>query len=241
MPVLTAYIVDDDPRAVKRARKLVEGRGDLILVGTATDPRKALADIAKYRPDLVLLDLEMEPMDGWQVMEQLDPAIRVIICTVETEVGPKTYQFRAAYYLTKPYRKSDFDHAIDRIWEGVDNNDIRLLPTQPNYVWFTAGGKRHKVRLSLDDIEAVEADGNYSKVYYTHGTMMIDQSLKEVERLLPAGQFMRIHRCSIMALNRYLVINGDTIQLQHVVNTEIARLKLGEHYAQRFYNYLDEQ
>ena len=241
MPVLSVYIVDDDPRAVKRARKMVEGREDLVLVGTATDPQKAVTDIGKYRPDLVMLDLEMDPLDGWQVMKQLDRAIRVIICTVETMVGQKTYQFRAAYYLTKPYRKADFDQAIERVWEGVDNNDMQPLAARGDHVWFTSGGKRRKVRLLLDDIEVVEADGNYCKVYYTHGTMLIDQSLKEVERMLPARQFMRIHKCHIIALNRYLAHDGDMVQLQHVEHSGIAHLKLGEHYAKRFYNYLAEQ
>ncbi|PPK99501.1 LytR/AlgR family response regulator transcription factor [Parapedobacter indicus] len=239
MPVLKTYILDDDPRAVKRSRKLVDSRKDLVLVGTATDPQKALDDIVKYRPELIILDLEMQPMDGWQVMEKLDPAIRVVICTVETTAGPKSYKFRATYYLSKPYSKADFDQAIDCVWKSVDTNDLWPLPVHRSDIWFTSGGRKRKVRLYLDDVEAVVADGNNSKVFYSHGVMMIDQSLKEVERMLPAHRFMRIHKSHIIALDRYLEHDNDNVRLQHVENKEIERLKIGERYAERFYDYLD--
>ncbi len=241
MPQLKTFILDDDPQSVKRSRKLVGARPDLFLAGTATDPQEAVPIIKRYRIELLLLDLEMNPLNGWDVMEMLDPAVRVILCTVDKMAGEEAYRRQAANYLVKPFSKAAFDQAVDRVWAEITSGNVPLLPDSPDYVWVSSGGASHPVRLFLPDIEVVEANSDRSMVYYTYGELLIDQSLKEVEKLLPMRQFMRIHNSYLIALNRYFRHGGGTVQLQRIENKKKQLIPIGEKYADRFYRYLAKQ
>mgnify|MGYP001259608683 CR=1 FL=1 len=239
MPVLKVYLIDDDPRAADKARRILERREDVIWVGSTTNPVKGLKDLARYRPDVLMLDLEMQPLTGWQVLERIDPAIRVIITTVAKESGMKALHHGAFYFLDKTYREAELNAALDRVWAAENGKTPVYPPVEQGYIWLSSGGDKYPIRFLVADIEVVEAEGNYSRLYHTDGDILIDQSAAEMQKILPADRFMRVSRRHIIALNRFHRRGGhDEIELIRVMNDQIKRVKVGEAYAKRFYDYL---
>lgn len=235
MPLLKTYILDDNPSDLQRARKLVANHQQLLLVGTATDPEKALPLIRKYDVEVLLLDLEMNPLNGWEVIKRLGTAAKVILCTVDKTAGEGAYHHNVVFYLVKPLTKKSLDRAIQQIIAG--NN--MPPPVEPDHVWVTSGGASRQIKILLADIEAVRANGDYCVLYYTYGTISLDQSLKEMERLLPTNRFMRVHRSYIVALSRHHAHGNGKVYLKRVENREIEEIPLGGRYAERFYAYLN--
>src|SRR5690606_7481333 len=116
MPVTKIYHVDDDPRSIEKSRKLISAREDLLQVGSSTNPVKALDEVKRYKPEILLLDLDMHPITGWEIMELIDLQITlVIIITVDKEMGMKSLAKGAAFFLDKTYGKSEFNVAIDNL------------------------------------------------------------------------------------------------------------------------------
>lgn len=243
MPVVKIYHVDDDPRSIEKSRKLISTREDLFQVGSSTNPEKALNEIMHYKHEILLLDLDMRPISGWDIMERIDlQKTWVVIITVDKEMGMTSMAKGAAFFLDKTYGKLEFNVAIDKLIADMKQRASVSMPQEKGYEWFTSGGAAHPVRFYLEDIEAIVADGNDSVIYHTDGKMTLDQNLTEMEKILPTDRFMRISRSHIIALDRFQQrLTGGKIQLMRVENEEIKRLKVGEKYANRFYAYLDEQ
>lgn len=235
MPLLKTFILDDNPADLQKARKLVSAHKDLLLVGTATDPTTAVPLIRKYRVEVLLLDLEMNPLNGWEVIKRIDPRINVILCTVDKTAGEGAYHHNVVYYLVKPLSKKAFERAIDQITQGKAVGP----PREPDHVWVTSGGATRQVKVFLADIEAVKANEDYSVLYYTYGKIDLDQSLREMERLLPTDRFMRVHRSYILALSRHHAHGNGKVYLNRVENKEIEAIPLGGRYADRFFAYLE--
>lgn len=243
MPVTKIYHVDDDPRSIEKARKLICAREDLLQVGSSTNPEKALKEIKRFKPEILLLDLDMHPITGWDIMERIDQQkTLVVIITVDKEAGMASLAKGASFFLDKTYGKREFNVAIDKLTADGRSESAVSMPYEQGYEWFTSGGKSHPVRFYVEDIEAIVADGNDSVIYHTHGKTIVDQNLAAVEKTLPANRFMRVSRSHMIALDRFHQRLADAeIQLVRVENEAVKRVKVGDAYAKRFYKYLEEQ
>ena len=241
MHILKIYLIDDDPRAADKVRKILAGRDGVFLIGSTTNPLKGVKEVVRYRPDVLLLDLEMQPITGWEVMEKIDSAIRVIIITVEKDKGMDALHKGAFYFLDKTYGQAELHAAIDRVWEAETSGGYPPFPTKADHIWVSSGGSRYPVQFFVPDIEAVAADGNDCKLYHTDGVTIVDQNMTEMQKILPTAKFMRISRQHIIALNRFhrRLPHGE-IELIRVMNQEIRRLKVGGTYEKRFYAYLED-
>lgn len=235
MPLIKTFILDDNPADLQKARKLVSAHKGLVLVGTETDPERALPLIRRYGVEVLLLDLEMNPLNGWEVIKRIDTDIKVILCTVDNTAGEGAYHHNVLFYLVKPLTKKSFDRAIQQVIAGKN----LASAAEPDHVWLTSGGASRQVKVMLADIETVQADGDYSVLYYTYGRIHLDQSLKEMERLLPTDRFMRVHRSYIIALNRHHAHGNGKVYLKRVENREMEEIPLGGRFAERFYDYLE--
>lgn len=238
--MLRIYQIDDDSRMADKIRKMLSGREDVVLVGTTTNPLKGVDIVNRYRPDILLLDLEMQPITGWQVMEKIDKDVRVIVITAHDKMGMASLARGAAFFLDKSFGKQQLYTAIDRILGRLAPAKDGDFPSESEYLWLSSGGKNYPVKFFMADIEAVKANGNYSMVYHTDGETMVNENLAAMERILPPEKFMRISRTHIIALNRYhRRLSDGGIALSRVQNEDVKVLKVGNEYATAFYAYLE--
>lgn len=221
---MRVLIVDDEPLARERLKRMVDDMADFQVVGTASNGQEAVDQVEANRPEVVLLDIRMPEMDGLQaaakLVEQKHPPA-VIFCTAYDEYAVEAFDVQALGYLMKPVNKEDLIHALRRA-------------TKLNKAQLSALGKRDKDQqeaaarshisarthkglelIPIEDIYYFRADQKYVTVHHQHGEVLIDETLKDLENEL-AKNFYRIHRNCLVSVG-HLEAMERTSQGQHKV------------------------
>ena len=226
---LRTVVVDDEALPRQRVADLVRADNRLVLVGEADDGRSALDVIVEQRPDLVFLDIQMPELDGFQVIAALDddaiPAI--VFVTAYDAYAIRAFEVDAIDYLLKPVNAERFDAAVTRVVARLDDAErlpeaaVRTLASRASQARgapigrFVArrGAKHYFIRTS--DIDWIEADGNYLRLWTGDRSHLVRETMKAAEERLDAAAFVRIHRSTIVAIDRIESIqaqdNGDYV------------------------------
>src|SRR2546423_1463724 len=112
---LRAYLVDDEPLALKRLARLLEAAGGVEIVGRATDPAKALAPIAESAVDVVFLDIQMPGLSGLEVAAKLSRDVRVVFTTAYDQHALAAFEVNAVDYLLKPIDSDRLKATLERL------------------------------------------------------------------------------------------------------------------------------
>ena len=226
---LRTVVIDDEALPRQRVADLVRGDSRLALVGEADDGRTALDLIVEQRPDLVFLDIQMPELDGFQVIAALDDDVlpAIVFVTAYDAYAIRAFEVDAIDYLLKPVNAERFDAAVSRV-EGRRHNAeqrsdtaVRTVASRASevrdvpLVRFVArrGAKHYFIRTS--DIDWIEADGNYLRLWTGDRSHLVRETMKAAEERLDASSFVRIHRSTIVAIDRIESIqaqdNGDYV------------------------------
>lgn len=226
---LRTVVVDDEALPRQRVADLVRGDSRLELVGEADDGRAALDLIVQRRPDLVFLDIQMPELDGFQVIAALDddalPAI--VFVTAYDAYAIRAFEVDAIDYLLKPVNAERFDAAVARVVGRLHDDQpssepaVRTLASRASeargapLVRFVArrGAKHYFIRTN--DVDWIEADGNYLRLWTGDRSHLVRETMKAAEERLDSASFVRIHRSTIVAIDRIESIqaqdNGDYV------------------------------
>ena len=195
---LSCMIVDDEPLAVKLLESFVAKTPELELLGSFTDSVEAINAIKEQQPNLLFLDIQMPDLNGMELAHMLPAATKVIFTTAFKEYAFESYEVSALDFLLKPIRYNKFLAAIDKAKtfyaprERVENTTIFLK----------VDGEYRQV--ALDKILYVSGMKDYV-MFYLEGerkALITHLTMKAVEEMLPAQQFMRVHRSYIVALDK---------------------------------------
>jgi two-component system response regulator AlgR len=196
-------IVDDEPLARERLRRLVAEIPDWEVAAEAGDGESALVRVREAQPDTVLLDIHMPGMDGLEVArrlvdEQVAPA--VIFVTAYDEHALSAFGAAAAGYLLKPVGLQALAEALMR----ARRPSRAQLQALAEYAGGAASRYIHahtrdgEIRIPVDEVLYFQAEDKYTTVYHLHGTVLIDESLRALEDELDGG-FLRVHRKALVA------------------------------------------
>ncbi|HEY9478437.1 MAG TPA: LytTR family DNA-binding domain-containing protein [Gemmatimonadaceae bacterium] len=223
---LKALIVDDDPLARVRLRKLLAAESDVEIVGECASAGEAIGLIERALPDLVFLDVQMPGLDGFQLLEKLRMPVlpAIIFVTAHDEYALRAFEVHALDYLLKPYSRARFVDALQRARahierEGAAATDRRLLGLLAEMRARSSGGaaaletahEHERLVVKSDgrmffvrpaDIDWVEASANYVRLHAHGESYQFRESMKHMEARLPRGVFVRIHRSAIVNLDR---------------------------------------
>lgn len=215
--MIRALIVDDEPLARRGVRVCLRRAEDIQIVGEADAGESALEQIRKLRPDLLFLDVQMPGMDGFEMLSRLAPAELplVIFLTAYDTYALEAFRVHALDYLMKPIDDDRFDEAVQlarlrlqeqRAGEQVDQL-LQLLHANPaaGATWLTRfevrqGGSTHWVPADL--VDWIEASGDYVVLHAGSRLHTLSVSMDGIERRLDPARFARIHRSTIVALDR---------------------------------------
>jgi two-component system LytT family response regulator len=242
--------------ARQRVRRVIGREPGIEVVAECGTGKEAVLLVEKYRPDLLLLDIQMPELDGFGVLAALPPdkIPQVIFVTAFDEHALRAFDVHAVDYVLKPIDADRLRTAVARARKDHDRattaehyTRLRELLTawaldkkaSPAVAAPDAGVQRFLVKadgkmffVNTSDIDWVEADGNYVRLHVGATFHVIRETLASVERSLPASRFARIHRTTIVNLDRVADMrqwsSGDYI----VVLTTGARLKLSRTYRQ---------
>ena len=237
---LRVLIVDDEEIARQRIRRLLARESEVDVIGEASDGAQAVESIRSLTPDLVFLDVQMPEVDGFEVLERLrpDPVPAVVFVTAHDDYAVRAFEVHAVDYLRKPFDAVRFKEAFSRARRRVAGADVEersrkldaLLaqveshpPKSRERLMVRSDGRLYFVRI--DDIDWVEAAGNYVKLHVGRDTHLMRETMAGIEKMLDPSRFLRIHRSAIVNLDRvremqpwfsgeYTVILRDGTQLR---------------------------
>lgn len=230
---IKVLVVDDEPLARKGIRDLLKGAPDITVIGEATNGLEAEQMITRESPDLVFLDVQMPGCDGFGVINRVgaERMPLTVFVTAYDAHALQAFKVHAVDYLLKPVQPEHFTAALDRARKLLQNknlddvvNRLRLMmqDMKPGrqYVQRLAikgTGKIDVVRV--EDIEWLDADGDYVHVHTGDKKYLHREKIGTLERELDPAQFVRIHRSTIVRMNRIKQLvphfNGDyTVVLQ---------------------------
>ena len=218
MRPLTCIIVDDEPLAVRLLASYAEKTPDLTLLASFTDPIEAINAVKAQQPDLLFLDIQMPNIDGMELARMLPQQTRVIFTTAFKEYAFESYEVKALDFLLKPIRYNKFLAAVEkaREWFGRDSLGTVLsescdsLRTVPNESLFLKVDGEYR-QVALDKIVYVNGMKDYMLFYLDDEPkpLITHLTMKAVEEMLPAAQFMRVHRSYIVAINKIRKIDRN--------------------------------
>ncbi|WP_421722729.1 LytR/AlgR family response regulator transcription factor [Bacterioplanoides sp.] len=197
-------VVDDEPLARERLKRLLQEHGDFEVVAEAGDGESALSWLRQYRCDLVLLDIQMPGKTGLQVAEaiqELDHVPLVVFCTAYDEHALQAFRVKAIDYLMKPIAKADLSRALQRAAEWLDQHGEDAEPVSGTRTHISARTHNGMQLIALADIVYFLADQKYVSVYHVDGETLIDESLKHLEDEF-SDHFLRVHRSALVSLAR---------------------------------------
>jgi two-component system LytT family response regulator len=235
---IRAVVVDDEELGRDRIHSLLGDQPDVDIVGMCSDGPSAVETIEREQPDLVFLDVQMPGMNGFEVIENLDPTRlpAVVFVTAHDGHAIRAFEIHALDFLLKPFDQTRFEKALERArtqlaskqGQVIDSRLVSLLEElrderkYPERLIVKSSGRVFFVRA--EEIDWVEASGNYVKVHTKADAHLLRESMKNMEVKLDPKTFVRIHRSAIVNIDRikelepwfhgeYIVIMRDGTRL----------------------------
>ncbi len=205
---LRAYLIDDEPLALKRLARMLEATGRVEIVGRATDPAEGLREVIARPVDVLFLDIHMPGLSGFEVVERVPPGPAVVFTTAHDRHALQAFEVNAIDYLLKPIERARLDRALDRL-AGRRNGggeDLRAaldrLARQLRGTAFLehlASRVRDRVHLiALGEVTHVLARDRATYAVTATAEHLLDMTIAELERRLDPARFFRIHRGALV-------------------------------------------
>lgn len=207
---MNCIIVDDDKLTCKVIEEFVSKFASLNLVGCFSDSVEA-RNILTQRKDieLIILDIEMPEMNGFDFINSLDYPPNIIIVSSAEEYALKAFDFNVVDYLLKPVSYSRFCKAIDKTIRYF----ARKEPKNSGYEEIFIKKGSSLVKLKLLDIIYIEALENYVTLNTNSDKFTIHFTMKAIETQLPSGVFIRVHRSFIINKSMIQTIKENALDL----------------------------
>ena len=246
--MIRAVIADDEPLAREGIRLHLRAHADITVVGEAGDGHEAAVMIHELRPDLLFLDVQMPALDGFGVLDtmagQYLPSA-VIFVTAYDQYAMRAFDVHALDYLLKPFSSERFAAALGRAREeiaskGAHDMRRRLLELiaerglgSPYVSRFVVREGERYLLVRTADVHAFEANGNYVRLRTDAGNYMVRMTMAELEKKLDPGRFVRIHRSTVVNVDRIKEITPAWHGDFDVHLADGARLRLSRNFRER--------
>jgi two-component system LytT family response regulator len=229
---IRALVVDDEPLARSNLTVLLRADPGIASVAECGSGLEAIEEIRRSKPDLLFLDVQMPECGGFDVLELLgsDMPSTIIFVTAYDEYALRAFEAGALDYLLKPFDDARFRRALDRAKDKL----AHYTPLQPQRTdRLVVKSRGQALFLNVADIDWIEAVGYYACLHVGRDTHVMRRTLLELERDLGDEKFVRVHRSTIVNLDR---IHG--LELQNggeyeVVLKSKVRLRLSRRFRRR--------
>jgi two-component system LytT family response regulator len=220
---IRVLIVDDEPLARQNIRLLLNEDPEVELVGECGSGAEAIRCIRRERPDLLFLDIQMPEMNGFEVLERIstEPIPAIIFVTAFDQYAIKAFEVHALDYLLKPFDDTRFEKALRQAKDQIEQREINELSQRlialledrvdsssirahkPSYISRLMIKSTSRVFfLKVDDIDWIEAADYYVKLHQGKRAYLIRETMGDLETKLDPAKFIRIHRSTIVNLDR---------------------------------------
>jgi two-component system, LytTR family, response regulator len=241
MTMRRVVVADDEPLARERIRELLRAHPDFVIVAECEDGASAVEAIIAHNPELLFLDIRMPGLDGLEVATALENASpdrnppTVIFVTAFDEFAVRAFDASAADYLRKPFDQQRFDRALHRAEERLRLREAPIDPDVKAFIdtlrqersyaeRFLVRGHRGLYFVRTDEIDWVDAQGNYVRLHALGKSHLIRDTMKEFEQKLDPHRFVRVNRSVIVNIEHieraethphgeYALVLGDGVRI----------------------------
>jgi len=214
---LRLVIVDDEELARRMVREFLASMPDIDIVAECANGFEAVKAVADLHPDVLLLDVQMPKLNGFEVIELVGRDVAVVFTTAHDEYALRAFEVHAVDYLLKPFNAERLSNALSRVRERLARRET--LPAaalaaaaRPPGVASTRVLVRDGARVHVipaDAIDYVQAQDDYV-AYHAEGKQFLkEQTLAEVETSLDPARFVRVHRSYVLNLDRLARVELD--------------------------------
>jgi two-component system LytT family response regulator len=237
---IRTILVDDEPLAIQGLQLRLEPHEDIEIVDTCSNGREAIRSIKTHKPDLVFLDIQMPGFDGFSVIQgmmEVEPPLFVFV-TAYVDHALRAFEADAVDYLMKPVEDARLADTLDRVRQrlaekrGAEEVDrlkevlAEVAPDAMENVEATSADEGHAAnryerminikdrgqifRVDVDTIESVEAAGDYMCIKTGDNTLILRETMKDLEKRLDPRRFQRVHRSTIVNLDQVRQVKPHT-------------------------------
>jgi two-component system LytT family response regulator len=215
---LRAYLVDDEPLALRRLGRLLKAAGGVEIAGSSTDPAEALKALAAESVDLLFLDIQMPGMNGFELLAKLDSQPMVIFTTAHDRYALRAFEVNSIDYLLKPVEPPQLDRALRKLARlrdmagGPDARaQFRSLVSRlarefapaarefPERICSRVGERL--VFVGLDEVTHFYSKDKLTFAATESKKYVVDHTISELEERLDGKGFLRIHRATLLKLS----------------------------------------
>jgi two-component system LytT family response regulator len=253
---IRTIIVDDEKLAIQGLQLRLEDFPDVEVIDTCANGREAIRKIKTEKPDLVFLDIQMPGFDGFSVVKgvmEIEPPLFVFV-TAYQEHAIRAFEANAVNYLMKPVDKDKLADTLDRVRtrllekrsaEEAEKLKSVLNEVAPDAVENIVGDEdvtaryeklinvkdRGQIfRVDVDSIEHIEAAGDYMCIYTGDNSLILRETMKDLERRLDPRVFQRVHRSTIVNLDKVRQVKPHTNGECFLVLESAAQVKVSRSY-----------
>lgn len=222
--LISCIIIDDEQPAINVLNNYITRLPALDLKATFTNPNKALDYILKNTIDLIFLDIQMDALNGIEVMRRIPPDRIVIFCTAYSEFALDGFELNATDYLLKPISFERFEKSVCRALDKLKIKDsIKQIDHLNNdFVLVKAEQKGKLKKIKLTEILFIEGKGNYVSFNLENEKVLSMITMKELEDILPSSQFMRVHKSFIVSLNNIQALESGLLILSKSISVPLS-------------------
>ncbi|HEY0326603.1 MAG TPA: LytTR family DNA-binding domain-containing protein [Allosphingosinicella sp.] len=235
---IRTILVDDEPLAIQGLTLRLEKHEDVEIVDTCSNGREAIRSIKTHKPDLVFLDIQMPGFDGFSVLQglaEVEPPL-VVFVTAYSDHAIRAFEAQAADYLMKPVEEDRLADTLERIRQRLAEKRsaeeagklkealAEVAPDAVDEVAATAddlAASRYEkminikdrgqiFRVDVDSIEKIDAAGDYMCIYTADNTLILRETMKDLEKRLDPRRFQRVHRSTIVNLDQVKQVKPHT-------------------------------
>ncbi|MDH7973376.1 LytTR family DNA-binding domain-containing protein [Sphingomonas sp. AR_OL41] len=255
---IRTILVDDEPLAIQGLELRLQAFDDVEIVEKCQNGREAIRAIKTHKPDLVFLDIQMPGFDGFSVVQglmEVEPPLFVFV-TAYSDHALKAFEAQAVDYLMKPVEESRLADTLDRVRQrlaekrGVEEVEkLRevLADVAPEAAADIADGtdqvqanrfeklinikdRGQIFRVDVDTIERIDAAGDYMCIYTGDNTLILRETMKDLEKRLDPRRFQRVHRSTIVNLDLVKEVKPHTNGECFLVLASNAQVKVSRSY-----------
>jgi len=253
---IRTIIVDDEKLAIQGLQLRLENFPDVEIIDTCANGREAIRKIKTEKPDLVFLDIQMPGFDGFSVVKgvmEIEPPLFVFV-TAYQEHAIRAFEANAVNYLMKPVDEDKLADTLDRVRtrlaekrsaEEAEKLKVVLNEVAPDAIDAMpddeeSAGRYEKLinvkdrgqifRVDVDSIEHIEAAGDYMCIYTGDNSLILRETMKDLERRLDPRVFQRVHRSTIVNLDQVRQVKPHTNGECFLVLDSGAQVKVSRSY-----------
>jgi two-component system LytT family response regulator len=255
---IRTILVDDESLAVQGLALRLQAHEDVEIVETCTNGREAIRAIKTHKPDLVFLDIQMPGFDGFSVVQgmmEVEPPLFIFV-TAYSDYAIRAFEAQAVDYLMKPVEEGRLADALDRVRQRLSEkrqvqeveklrevlaevapqamNDFASddeAPASNRFEKLINIKDRGQIfRVDVDSIERIDAAGDYMCIYTADNSLILRETMKDLEKRLDPRNFQRVHRSTIVNLSQVRQVKPHTNGECFLVLESGAQVKVSRSY-----------